>query len=336
MDPFAIRIINHLQNDFPLDPHPFAVVAAHLHMDEVFLIEKLTGLLHDGYLTRFGPFFNTELMGGGLTLAAMRVPSQDFDTVATLVNAQPEIAHNYARDHELNMWFVVATEHEHEIRAVLTRLESLTGLAVFDLPKLHEFRLGFQVHLDDDGHIDTRPLPVRDITSPATAKPDAIDHAIITATQTGLPLVSEPYRVVAETIGLTTTTLLDRLQRMIARGWIRRIGAATNHYRLGLTGNGMSVWDVPDDKVAALGKLIGTLDFVTHCYIRPRHRPTWPYNLFVMVHGPDHDAVATKVSSLAEILGNDHQGYQVLHSTRILKKTGLRIQSPRKTSSCSG
>ena len=160
---------------------------------------------------------------------------------------------------------------------------------------------------------------------------DSIDRRIITATQAGLPLVAEPYRAVAETIGLTPEDLMARLRRLQSGGAIRRIAAVPNHYRLGYRANGMSVWDIDDDKISLLGPKVGALDFVTHCYRRPRHMPDWPYNLFAMVHGRDRAEVARQVEKIAAILGPACRGQDLLYSSRILKKTGLRL---RKTKEC--
>lgn len=155
---------------------------------------------------------------------------------------------------------------------------------------------------------------------------DAVDRRIILATQSGLPRVAEPYRQIAEQLGLSADEVMERLRRMQENGVIRRIGAVPNHYKLGFKGNGMSVWDVPDAQVRELGKLIGELDFVSHCYHRPRHLPHWPYNLFAMVHGRDRAEVMMKVQRIADLLGDTVRSHDVLFSTRILKKTGMRLQ----------
>lgn len=154
---------------------------------------------------------------------------------------------------------------------------------------------------------------------------DELDRRIIKATQGGLPLVAEPYQQVAEEVGATAQEVMDRMQRMLESGAIRRIGAVPNHYTLGFRGNGMTVWDVPDEKVREYGRMIGELDFVSHAYHRPRFLPEWRYNLFAMVHGSDREAVKEKVASIAALLGEDNRAHEVLFSTRILKKTGLRI-----------
>ncbi|WP_456406851.1 siroheme decarboxylase subunit beta [Thiolapillus sp.] len=154
---------------------------------------------------------------------------------------------------------------------------------------------------------------------------DSLDRAIIEATQAGLPLVTEPYAAVASQVGASSGEVMRRMQAMQEAGIIRRIGAVPNHYVLGFRGNGMSVWDVPDERIQACGKMIGALEFVSHAYHRPRHPPLWNYNLFAMVHGKDRTEVMEKVDRIAELLGQDDRGHEVLFSTRILKKTGLRL-----------
>ena len=125
--------------------------------------------------------------------------------------------------------------------------------------------------------------------------------------------------------GLDVPLVMDRITGMLETGVIRRIGVVPNHYRLGYKANGMSVWDVEDEKVQALGQRVGKLGFVSHCYQRPRHLPDWPYNLFVMVHGHDRLSTHQYIESIADLLGDAVRHYDVLYSKRILKKTGLRI-----------
>ena len=156
---------------------------------------------------------------------------------------------------------------------------------------------------------------------------DATDRALIVATQGGLPLVPQPYHVIAEQLGVSVDEVMHRLQAMLASGIIRRIGAVPNHYAIGWTANGMTVWDVDDAVVDELGARIGALDFVTHCYRRPRARPAWPYNLFAMVHGASRDECSAKAAQIRELLGDACRANDILYSTRILKKSGLRIGS---------
>ncbi len=137
-------VINRLQGGFPIAERPFANVAAELGTEEATLILTIQNLLDRGYLTRFGPMYHAERLGGALTLAALRVPDEDFDRVANEVNALPQVAHNYRRDHEFNMWFVLATETPAELADSLREIEARTGLPVYDFPKEEEFFIGLR------------------------------------------------------------------------------------------------------------------------------------------------------------------------------------------------
>ena len=154
---------------------------------------------------------------------------------------------------------------------------------------------------------------------------DATDRAIIAATQAGLPLTPRPFDDLGKLLGLNADKIIDRMKAMIESGIIRRIAAVPNHYALGYTANGMTVWNVEDSMIAPLGQRVAALDCVSHCYHRPRHLPLWPYNLFAMVHGRTRGEVENKAATIADILGADCRGHEILYSTRILKKTGLRL-----------
>lgn len=156
---------------------------------------------------------------------------------------------------------------------------------------------------------------------------DDLDRALIVATQGGLPLVPRPYQLIAEQLGLSADEVMRRFKALLETGIIRRIGVVPNHYAIGWTANGMTVWDVADDKVDALGERIGQLDFVTHCYRRPRALPAWPYNLFAMVHGASREECTAKADEIRALLGADCRASDILYSTKILKKTGLRLGS---------
>lgn len=157
------------------------------------------------------------------------------------------------------------------------------------------------------------------------AKLDPIDRAIVVATQDGLPLVDKPYHEVARQVGVSADEVMNRMERLLADGAIRRIGVVPNHYALGYKFNGMTVWDVADEDIPEAGHRVGELDFVSHCYHRPRHLPDWPYSLFAMIHAKEKAAADSLVGRVAEALGPLSRGHLVLFSSRILKKTGLRL-----------
>ncbi|WP_269586029.1 Lrp/AsnC family transcriptional regulator [Roseibium sp. Sym1] len=140
------RLINRLQDDLPLTSHPFAVLAAEMELSEQEVVNRVRRLRDDGLLTRFGPFFDAEALGGAFCLCAMAVPQERFEEVLTKVNAHPEVAHNYEREHRLNMWFVLATESRATIASTAASIERETGLEVLLFPKEREFFIGFRVN----------------------------------------------------------------------------------------------------------------------------------------------------------------------------------------------
>jgi DNA-binding Lrp family transcriptional regulator len=154
---------------------------------------------------------------------------------------------------------------------------------------------------------------------------DATDRRILKATAGGLPLTPHPFEEVGRWLFLPEQEVIARMQAMQDDGVIRRVALAPNHYALGLAANGMSVWDLEDTVAEVLGARIGALHFVSHCYLRPRARPDWPYNLFAMLHGRTRDEVEAKRTEVAALLGTACRSHDVLYSTRILKKSGMRL-----------
>ena len=154
---------------------------------------------------------------------------------------------------------------------------------------------------------------------------DTTTRRLVAATEAGLALCVQPYAELATRLGLSEKEVLACLSRLLEEGGIRRIAAVPNHYALGYVANGMSVWDVPDEHASECGRLIGALPFVSHCYLRPRRPPRWPFNLFAMVHAKDRAGVETQVQSIRDLLGERQRSHAVLYSKRILKKTGMRL-----------
>ena len=323
---FARAFINHCQGGFPVtEARPFARLADALGTDEGSMLGLVRSLLETGQLSRFGPIYDASRLGGGQTLAALKAPAERFADVAAQVNALPAVAHNYRREHALNMWFVIAAPTPEGVESALREIGEATGLQVFNFPKQHEFYLGLWLALDEQGVVDTVPVPLAYQPQHAPHALDAVDYRIIGATQAGLPIVEEPLVELGGQLGLAPAEVAARMQSMLDSGAIRRIGAVPNHYRLGLRGNGMTVWDVPDDIAIELGEQVGALDFVSHSYLRPRYPGVWPYNLFAMVHGRGRDEVSAKAERVAAILGPHCRAHDVLFSSEVLKKTGLRL-----------
>ncbi len=318
------RLIDRAQRSIPTTERPFADLAAELGLTEAVVIERLGHLLATGVLTRLGPLYQIERAGGQFILAALQAPEDRYAEVTAQVNALPEVAHNYRREHALNMWFVIAAETPAVAWAACDQIEAVTGLPVHAFPKEREYFVGLYLPLLGPSTA-AAPAPPPPAAAGALALTEA-DRELIAATQSGLPLVPRPYDAVAAMLGSSGQAVRTRLAELLAAGVVRRIAAVPNHYRLGYTANGISVWDVDDAQVDRLGELIGSQPGVSHCYRRPRKPGVWRYNLFAMLHGHTREQVLAQAGQVAALLGPACRAHDVLFSSAILKKTGLRLR----------
>ncbi|MFT4765000.1 MAG: DNA-binding Lrp family transcriptional regulator [Oleispira sp.] len=179
--------------------------------------------------------------------------------------------------------------------------------------------------LDLDLHCKELSLQTKNKTHISNFILTEVDRALVVATQEGLPVSERPYQIIGEELGISEDEVICRLEKMLEHGVIRRIAVVPNHYRIGFKANGMTVWNVKDEDIKRLGRQIGELPYVSHCYQRPRHEPYWSYNLFAMVHGTERAQVEERAQKLKAILGDACLGDEILYSSKILKKTGMRL-----------
>ncbi|MFC6613504.1 Lrp/AsnC family transcriptional regulator [Halopenitus salinus] len=338
-------IINGFQGGFPVVSRPFDAAAAALsdrgvEVTGTELRERVLELDEEGVLSRFGALVNAEEIGGAASLVAMHAPEDRYDEIADLVNDFPEVAHNYEREHpHLNMWFVASVadhpdpdkDARDRIAEVLSRIEDATGQETYDLPKRREFHVGAKFLLEGpipDGDLDLSDLgPAvepsdRDSITPA-------ERDLVVEIQGGLPITATPYADVADAIDADPEWVVETIARFNAEGKVRRVGVIPNHYALGYTENGMTVWDVPEDVIDEVGPAVADLDFVTHCYERPRHEGVWEYNFFAMTHGRTEAESERRIRevkrTMEEFWDVEPDDWDTLFSTRILKKTGIRL-----------
>jgi DNA-binding Lrp family transcriptional regulator len=332
-----IAVINAFQGGFPIVADPYGTAAAALtdhgvQIDADTLAATIRELTQDGVLSRFGALINAEAIGGAATLVAMHAPLEHFDSITAAVNSHDAVAHNYEREHpHLNMWFVVSVAEPDEVGPVLDAIAAETGQTPYNLPKQREFRVEAKFPLA--GPLAEAEIDLSDVGGPAPAPVSgpltAADRKLLVEIQDGFPLGRRPYAAIADALDTDAAWVRERLRALLAAGMLRRIGVIPNHYRLGYSHNGMTVWDVPDDAVERVGAAVAELPFVTHCYERPRHAGVWPYNFFAMTHGRSADESAARIDEVAAVMREhfdvDARGWDTLFSSQILKKTGIRI-----------
>ncbi|KAB7517138.1 siroheme decarboxylase subunit beta [Halosegnis rubeus] len=335
-------IVNAFQGGFPVVEDPFELAAGALRergvdIGAADLHARLTEMVDAGALSRYGALVNAEEIGGAASLVALHAPEDRYDEIAEQVNDFREVAHNYEREHpHLNMWFVVSVADSDGVATVLDRIEEATGQETYDMPKLREFHVGAKFLLDGpipDGDVDLSHLgPSVTPTDRRSLSPDEYD--LVMAIQGGFPTTRTPYADIAAELDKSVSWVLETIKRFNEEGKVRRVGVIPNHYALGYTENGMTVWNVPDDLVDEVGPAVAELEFVTHCYRRPRHEGVWPYNFFAMTHGRDEAESERRIQQVRDVMAQywdvDDDEWDSLFSTRILKKTGIRLDERAK------
>ncbi|KTG30251.1 siroheme decarboxylase subunit beta [Haloferax profundi] len=329
LDEVDAALIDEYQSGFPVEARPFRVVAEDLGIDEEEALDRVRHLREKGIFRRFGAVLNPPVIGSS-TLAAVSAPEERFDDVAEVINGYQQVNHNYRRDHEWNMWFVVTAGSRETRDRILSEIEDRTGCEVLNLPMLTDYYIDLEFPVMNDDRFARESLDETDVSATriseeATGDLSDLDARLLVEIQDGFPLTKTPYADVAAAIDADTDEVIAAIERLRDDGCIKRIGCIVNHVVTGFRNNCMVVWNVPDDELDARGEVVGSLPYVTLCYHRPR-RPEqdWPYNLFTMIHGRDADAVDAKIDELAaEYLPFDHER---LYSTETLKQTGAQYE----------
>jgi DNA-binding Lrp family transcriptional regulator len=330
VDEIDAALIDGYQSDFPVVERPFRRVGTELGIDENEALRRVERLSESGIFRRFGAVLNPPVIGAS-TLAAVRAPEDRFDEIAETINGYRQVNHNYRRDHEWNMWFVVTAASLETRDEILAEIESETGCPVLVLPMVTDYYIDLEFPVVNGDRfaresVASTSVDATRISETAAADLSALDRKLVLEIQDGFPLSKTPYRDIATAVDAPTEDVIAAIESLSADGCIKRIGCIVNHIVTGFDSNCMVVWDVPDDELDAYGEAVGELPYVTLCYHRPR-RPEhgWPYNLFTMIHGRDQSAVDAKIDELeSEYLPVEHER---LYSTETLKQTGARYEA---------
>ncbi|WP_330630952.1 siroheme decarboxylase subunit beta [Halocatena halophila] len=326
LDSVDASLIDSFQSGVPVEPRPFQSIGASLSISETAALDRLERLLELGIVRRFGPVLNPPVIGSS-TLAAVQVPEDRFDAVAETINSYRQVNHNYRRDHEWNMWFVLTAGTKARRDAIIDEIEAVAG-SVLVLPLVTDYYInlefpvvnGDQFAKSTHTQATVEPTPVSE-TRMADLSP--LECELLLAVQDGFPLSLTPYQDVAERIGSDVATVVTAIETLLETNCIKRIGCIVNHVTTGFDSNCMVVWEVPLEAIDRYGSRVGAIPYVTLCYHRPpRPEQNWPYTLFTMIHGRDSTAVDERIDELAtEQLPFNHER---LYSTESLKQTGAR------------
>ncbi|MEX2108500.1 MAG: Lrp/AsnC family transcriptional regulator [Solirubrobacterales bacterium] len=319
------RLMNLLQSSFPLDPQPFALVAAEAEMDLDDVLARTRRLLDERIIREITPIFDTRALGYESMLVAAKVDGEHPQRAAAAVNAHPGVSHNYLRTHDFNLWFTIATPPDSELGLagtleVLMRETGATSMR--QLPTLTLFKINMNLEMEkgtDALSAAVEAAPPRELE----AQPyDERDIEVIRTLQGPMEPVERPYDAAAEQLGFDTESLLGHLQGMVDRKILRRVAAILYHRRAGFSANGMGVWKVPEPEIMETGGRMAAFRGISHCYQRPTYED-WPYSVFTMAHGRSKEECDAILDSIAEECGMGPEDRATLYSSTEYKKIRL-------------
>lgn len=316
------RLLDEFQRAFPLCPRPYAIVGGRLGLTETEVIVTLARLAARGCVSRVGATLVPGRVGAA-TLAALAVPRERLETVAALVSGYREVNHNYEREHDPNLWFVVTAPRGEHVERVLRDIERRADCGrILALPMTEAYRLdlGFGLGAREGAHGHARASLVRPEPYPL----EPAERAVLAALEAGLPFSARPYAEIGRKADMNEAAVIATLRRLLREQVIGRFGVIVRHRALGYRANAMSVWDVPDHEVRDAGLALARDAVVTLCYRRRREPARWPYNLYCMIHGTHRGTVEAHIERLTGQCGLGRHPRAVLFSRRCFKQRGAR------------
>lgn len=329
LDALDKNLLNIIQNDFPMDPQPFARLGERLEAPETEIIRRLTRMREGKIIRQISAIFDTRALGYQSSLVAMAVEADHLDAAATIVNSHPGVSHNYKRNHGFNLWFTIALPPTGDLQATVDRLHTMAGATSTRLlPTLRLFKIGVELDMTGEADLTRRSNPAYSSDKRERAREYALndaDIALVREIQEDIAMVPRPYLESAQRLGTSEEGLLEHAGRLIATGHLRRIAAILYHRRAGYAANGMAVWKAPADRTLEIGNQMASFSVVSHCYLRPTYED-WPYNIFTMLHGRKMEDCYKVAEAIAETTGVTE--YAMLFSTKEYKKTRVKYFSP--------
>jgi DNA-binding Lrp family transcriptional regulator len=319
------RLMNLLQSSFPLDPEPFAPVAAEAGLETEEVLARTRRLLENRIIREITPIFDTRALGYESMLVAARVDGENPQRAAQIVNAHPGVSHNYLRTHDFNLWFTIATPPDSKLglQGTIEALMEETGAeSMRELPTLTLFKINMNLEMEQGTEAlaaTVEAVPPRELEPQPY---DEEDIALIRALQGPMEAIERPYDEAAAELGIATEELLERLQEMVDRKILRRVAAILFHRRAGFSANGMGVWKVPEDQILEIGGRMAATRGISHCYQRPTYED-WPYSVFTMAHGRSKEECDAVLDSIAEKCEMGPGDRATLYSSTEYKKIRL-------------
>ena len=322
LDEIDKKLLNEIQWVFPLSDRPYLEIADKHGISEQEAMRRISVLKEMGLIRQINAIFDTRRLGYKSALVAFAVKPDKLDAVADKINEHPGVSHNYERNHEYNMWFTLAVPPGTDMKKDLDSMSALDGVIKYRLlPTLKLYKIG--VRLDMVNEDPEKPKPTDEVKN---LNPDKVeiterDKEFIRELQKDLAVVPEPFKELADNLGITTKELFAKAKEYEGIGVMRRFAAILRHRDAGFVANGMVVWHVPEDKIDDVGAKLAAFPQVSHCYRRPVY-PDWMFTLFSMVHARSLQAAEKMAVEMSETIGV--KDYQILFSSREFKKERVK------------
>lgn len=313
------QLLNLLQSDFPLVPQPFAVLAERLGLKEEEALERSAALRRSGILRHLSAIFDAHRVGYRSTLVSFAVPPERLQAAADIVSAHPGVSHNYGREHEYNLWFVLAVPRDSDLESIVADMaERARVLKYHILPALKLYKI--DVELDAVSGGGNRGRSTGKHQGPRRPLTDE-EVQLVRVLQEDLPLVSHPFTTLAVPLDMSDEELLAKARALQEEGIMRRFAAVIRHRAVGFSANGMTCWVVPEEVADETGQRFASYPQVSHCYRRPTFED-WPYNVYTMIHAQSREKCEETVQGMAREVGVDE--YRVLYSHTEYKKERVK------------
>ncbi len=321
------RVLDRIQAAFPVTSRPFAALAKDLGETEADVLASVRGLKSSGVIRRIGAIFDSHRLGYKSTLCAIAVPDERVEEVAALISEYPNVTHNYEREDRYNVWFTIIAHSPARVQAILDEIGERTGIDdVLDLPAIRLFKI--KVDFDFTGERD-EPAEAPLVSKPAETEAVEFsreEKALARLLQADLHVTERPFLELARTLAecgydVDEAWVLERTRQWVDTRVVRRFGAAIRHHRTGFSANAMGVWHAPEERVEEVGRIMASFPEVSHCYQRPS-APTWPANLYTMIHGRTREEVEAVAERIREATGLEAP--RLLYSVREFKKTSMK------------
>ncbi|MEP3274848.1 MAG: Lrp/AsnC family transcriptional regulator [Stappiaceae bacterium] len=318
-DRLTLSLLDDWQRDFPIVSRPFDVIGQSLGLSGAEVITRLDAQCRLGRVTRVGATCAPNTVSAS-TLAALAAPEDRIEEIAAIIGAEEGVNHSYLREDEWNMWFVATGPDRAHVDATLGRIEHRSGLRVLDLRLVRPFNVDLGFAMKQSGSTISRSTPV-DLSVCEQG-----DRTILQILTKGLPLTSQPFLTIAESLGRTEDDVMIRIRALIEAGIVSRCGVIVRHRALGWRSNAMVVWDLTPSEIDEVGPLLAAQKGVTLCYERQPVEGIWPYRLYTMIHARSRAEALGILERIAQLPQLQSVPHKALFSVRCFKQTGALIK----------